>query len=432
VICLLPHCGYLSSTSRMLEIHRALRARGYSARIATHGGPYESVLREAGVAYDIVGPPMSPARCAEFVRTEVGRGNIGQSMYSDEELRTYVRAEARYFADHGIRVAVTGFTLSTLLSTRLSDVALVTEHAGSWVPPAYERGLLPAPATPLTPALRALPRPAMRWLSNAVPPRVKFYCGGFNRIATELGVPGVPSLGALVLGDLSLVPEVPEVLGIPAADLDAWEPGGRRGYRPGTRLRYTGPLYARLGSDLPARVRDFLDTAGPTVYVAMTSTPLPVVRQVVARVAALGVRVLVAATVHDLGNLAGRRVMVAPVLPSHLVMPHVDLAVTAGGQGSVQTAMATGTPVLGIPMQPEQDLNLVLLERHGAARRIAPRHAVGPALTRTARQMLADDRYRAGARRIQKCYDGVDGPGNAAEAIIGLTAPAPRRPPATG
>ena len=48
-------------------------------------------------------------------------------------------------------------------------------------------------------------------------------------------------------------------------------------------------------------------------------------------------------------------------------MPRVALAVTAGGQGSMQTAIAAGTPVLGIPLHPEQDLNVALLQRLHAA-----------------------------------------------------------------
>lgn len=414
----MPHCGYLSAVSRMLEIYRALRERGVPVRIATHGGTYETVLRDAGVRYDIVGPRMSEQRCAEFLRAEIGMGDVRQSMYTDAELRTYAVAEAEYFRTHGIHVAVTGFTLTTLLSTRLAGIKLATEHAGSWVPPVYQRGLLPAPSLRRT---RYLPASLARWLSNAAPPRVRFYCSGFNRVAAELGVPPVPSLAALVLGDLTLVPEVPEVLGIPAADLESWDPAGRPGYRPGTRLRYVGPIFARLHTPLPARVAEFLESGGPPlVYVAINSSPPELVRRAVRALAGLDARILVAATVHDLTDLAGPRVMVGGVLPSHLIMPRVDLAVTAGGQGSAQTAMAGGAPVLGIALQPEQDLNLALLHRRGAAHRVAPRAAGGPAFAALAGRMLADPAYRRAARRIQAIYDTVDGPGNAAEAIESL------------
>ncbi|GIG91877.1 glycosyltransferase [Plantactinospora endophytica] len=419
MICLIPHCAYLSQTSRMLEIHRALTARGVPVRVATHGGTYEHLLASAGVSYDVLGPPMTPERCARFLRDQPSTGSVRQSAYTDDELRAYVRAEVDYFRAHGITVAVTGFTLSTVLSTQVAGIGLVTEHSASWVPPVFERGLLPVPTRPVVPALRFLPDRLVRRLLNAAPPRVDFYCAGFNRVAAELGVPPVPSLAALLLGDLTLVTELPEVLGVPAAEIAAWSPAGRRGYRPETRLCCTGPLFAHLDVPVPERVDRFLDQPGPVVYVAVTSSPPELVRAAVRSLAALDARVLVAATVHDLGDLESARVMVGGVLPSHLVMPRVDLAVTAGGQGSVQTAMAAGTPLLGLPLQVEQELNLALLERLGAARRIALRHAGTTALATAAREMLADPGHRRAAERIRDHYAAVDGAANAADAVIG-------------
>ena len=424
MICLLPNCGYLSETTRMLEIHRALRERGAAVRMATHGGVHENVLRAAGVEYDVVGRPMSAERSAAFVRSAIGLGPVDQSMYTDEELRSYVLAEADYFSVNRVTVAVTGFTLTTLLSTRLAGVPLVTEHAGSFVPPVFERGLLPTPSD----LPRLLGGPWARRIVNRAIPRLRYHCAGFNRIATELGVEGVPSLPALLLGDLTLVPEIPQVVGVSAPDLAAWSPRGASGYRQGTTLRYTGPLYARLDLPLPERVARFLDPPGPVIYVALTSTGPELIREVIGALAGVDARILVAATVHDLADLASDRVLVESVLPSHRVMPHVDLAVVTGGQGSVQTAMAAGTPVLGIPLQPEQDLNVVLLERHGAAHRIPPRRAGTSRPATLARRMLADDRYRQAARRIQRLYADVDGPARAAEAIMELAAaPSPIR-----
>lgn len=149
------------------------------------------------------------------------------------------------------------------------------------------------------------------------------------------------------------------------------------------------------------------------------------VRGVVTALRALDARILVAGTIHDLSDLSdldGDQVMVAGVLPSHLVMPRVDLAVTTGGQGSVQTAMAGGTPLLGIPLHIEQDLNVALAERLGAGRRLAPRSAITPQVAAVAADLLADGTYLERAGAIQRIYADVDGPGNAADAIATLAA----------
>jgi UDP:flavonoid glycosyltransferase YjiC (YdhE family) len=105
--------------------------------------------------------------------------------------------------------------------------------------------------------------------------------------------------------------------------------------------------------------------------------------------------------------------MIEGTLPSHLVMPQVDLAITTAGQGSTQTAMASGTPLLGIPLHPEQDLNIALLERLGAARHATPTTN----LATLAAGMLDNPTHRDAAVQIQKLYAAVDGPAQAAQAI---------------
>lgn len=392
-ICLLPHCAYLSETSRMIEIYRALRDRGVVPRVATYGGTYESALRAAGIDYDVLEPRMDAERCARFLREQPSSGPVWQSAYSDDELRAYVLAEAEYFRAHGITTAVTGFALTTTISTQLAGIRLVSEHSASWVPPMFGRGRL--------------------WN------RVKFYCGGFNRVARELGVPGIPSLAALVLGDLTLVTEDPIVLGVSAEEIAAWRPG--RGYRPSTRLRVTGPLFAHLPIPVPPEVDAFLDGPGPLVYVAITSSPPSLIRAVVRALRPLKARILIAGTIHDLTDLNDDRTLVAGVLPSHLIMPRADLAITAGGQGSVQTAMAAGIPLLGLPLQIEQDLNVTLLERLGAARKLSPRQAGTPRLTELARSLLTDSAHRDAAQAIRKAYDATDGPANAADQTLSGT-----------
>jgi UDP:flavonoid glycosyltransferase YjiC (YdhE family) len=421
MICLLPNCCFLSETSRMMEIHRALVRRGITPRVATHGGPHERVLRDAGIAYDVLGPGFDDERSRSFVASVPGIGAPDQSMWSDEEIRKYVAIEAAYFREHGIRLAVTGWTLTALLSTRVVGIPLVTEHSGSYLPPLFERGMIPAPSNTVgIPGERWLPRWVLHGLLNRGATRQMSYTGGFNRVAAELGVPGIPSFPALLLGDLTLVTDVPEVLGIPRTEVDSWKPKHPRRYRSGTRLRYTGPLYAHLDMPIPERVERFLEGPRPIVYVAITSSRAELVRGVVGTLRELEVRLLVAATVHDLGALEDDRVMVAGILPSHRIMPRVDLGVTAGGQGSVQTALACGLPLIGIPLQPEQDTNVALVERLGAARLVAQRDAGGAVLRETAREMLSDPRYRQEAQRIQAIFERTDGPGAAADAILEL------------
>ncbi len=417
MICLMPNCAYLSETSRMISIYKALRAAGAPAMVATHGGTHEKLLALENIPYEIVGPRWSEERCRRFVAEGPGIGPYNQSFYSADEMRTYARAEAELFRQRKVSAVVTGFTLTVLLSSRLAGIPVVAEHAGSYLPPLFERGLLPASSRSPLPVFEYMPRPLARWLQNKGAARLKIHLKTYNDIAKELGVEPIPSFPALLLGDLTLVTEAPEVLGVSEAEMLAWRPTGGA-YRPSTRLEYTGPIFAELDMPVPEAVERALTGKGPKVYVAITSSEPGLVRKAIKEAAAAGSRVIVAGTVHELGDLAGNDVIVAGVLPSHKIMPRVDLAVTAGGQGSVQCAMAAGTPLIGIPLQPEQDCNVHFVEQQGAARLLPMRDVGNGRLTALARQMLAEPAYRTAARRIAAAYARRDGPKLSAEAIV--------------
>jgi UDP:flavonoid glycosyltransferase YjiC (YdhE family) len=232
----------------------------------------------------------------------------------------------------------------------------------------------------------------------------------------------VPSFPALLLGDLTLVTDVPELLGLSRAQVDGWKPRYPARYRPGTTLRYAGPIYAHLNVGVPDAARAFLACGRPVIYVAITSSTAALVRNVVAALSPLDARILVAATTHDLGEVANDQILVAGVLPSHLVMPAVDLAVIAGGQGSVQTALASGVPFIGIPLQPEQDANVAFAQRQGAARLIAQDQVETPALAAAARDLLGSAEARRCAHRLKQAFAAVDGPAEAADAVLEVAA----------
>jgi hypothetical protein len=99
----------------------------------------------------------------------------------------------------GVSVVVTGWALPALLSTRVAGIPLVTEHAGSWVPPVFEHGLLPAPLIPVgIPFERWLPRPIVRRMFNSGVANFSAYTDGFNRAAAQLDVAGLPGFASLL------------------------------------------------------------------------------------------------------------------------------------------------------------------------------------------------------------------------------------------
>ncbi|MDM0074062.1 hypothetical protein QTH90_06695 [Variovorax sp. J2P1-59] len=418
MIALFPHCGFLSETSRMLAIARALIARGEPVVVATHGGPYTRVLDEAGMPYTLLSPAMDDRRCEEYLASIITIGRPGTRLQPADEVRAGVRSEVEFLRAHSARMVVVGFTLTAYLSSRIVGIPLAASHGGSYVPPVFERGLAPAPSQSPIPPLDWLPGAMQKFMANIGPPRMRGPVAFLNEVATELGVEPVPSLAALMLGDLTLVTDVPEVLGISDADMTAWKPNGSGAYRSATRLRYVGPIYARLDHTIPDRVEAFLHDARPTAYVALSSSTPGFYRRVVAGVREAGLRVLVGATIHELRDLESPDVLVEGILPSHLVMPRVSIALIMGGQGSVQTAMVSGTPFVGFPLHPEQELNVALAMRQGMAIAIGPRHLDEAKVGRAVREIVSQPSYAAAATRARQHYIDVDGPGRAADALL--------------
>jgi UDP:flavonoid glycosyltransferase YjiC (YdhE family) len=417
VIALLPHGGFLSETSRMLAIARALDAHGAHAIVASHGGPYEDLLGPADVAWRRIDPAMTAAEHRAFLEGVVSIGREQQPFYTLDFIRAAVRAETRLFAEIGAALVVTGFNLTSYLSTRVARLPLATSHGGSCVPPVLARGLCPPPVNPPTPGMARLPLSVQQWLANHVPRWLTAPVRDLNRVASEFGVAPLPGFMALMCGDLTMVTDVPEVLGISRADLEGWRPW-RRGLSPSTTFRYTGPLFAKLDVAVPERVEAFLSADGPCVYVAPTSVRAPFLRELVRAVAASGHRVLIGATLHDASDLENSRVMVAGVLPNHLIMARVAAAVIMGGQGSVQTAMTCGTPFVGMPYHGEQELNVALAEAQGMAIRLSPADGGTPRMTEAVTRLMADPSFRANAQRTTQFYRGIDGADRCARAIL--------------
>lgn len=91
-----------------------------------------------------------------------------------------------------------------------------------------------------------------------------------SRIASEIGAEKLPGFMAMMCADLTLVTEILEVLGIPRDEMTAWRPRSRKLW-PSTRMRYVGPLYAKLERPVPEHVEHFLAEPGKVVLVAPTS-----------------------------------------------------------------------------------------------------------------------------------------------------------------
>jgi UDP:flavonoid glycosyltransferase YjiC (YdhE family) len=403
----------------MIAVYRALEAVGVDARIATHGGIYEFVFEQEGVPVEWLEPRLSEEESRRYLEAVLAPHRA--RAYDRDSLERHVRAEISFFSALPARAVISGFTLSTALSARGAGVPLVVTHLGSLVPPVLETGMFACAECFDSPLTGPFPSSwidrAGAWLMQRLPVHVR----QFNAVACELGTAPVRGIMDLMMGDLTLVTDVPEILGISEPDLEAWRPSSRH-YRPDARLAYAGPIFARLFGEVPLEVREFLDTAKPKVFVSLASTNPEHLRRVYEPLRQLDVRAVFTATVHDAAFIDAPNCLVKRFLPAHEVMPLCDLAIAHGGQGTVQTAIAGGTPLIGFPLQPEQNFNLRQVERHGAGVCMSLRSLAGGNLGPVIPAVLAERRYRESMARLKRWQGTRDGPTEVARAVKRLIA----------
>ena len=86
----------------------------------------------------------------------------------------------------------------------------------------------------------------------------------------------------------------------------------------------------------------------------------------------------------------------------------MDVAIIHGGQGSVQTAIASGIPVIGFPLHGEQQFNLQMVEQHGAGLCLPLRTLKKGSLREQVIKVLTDDSFKRNVQRLKSFQDRYD------------------------
>ncbi|MFA5173145.1 MAG: nucleotide disphospho-sugar-binding domain-containing protein [Candidatus Paceibacterota bacterium] len=104
-------------------------------------------------------------------------------------------------------------------------------------------------------------------------------------------------------------------------------------------------------------------------------------------------------------------------IPAQKVNAMADIVVCHGGQGTVQTAIHSGTPLVGVAAQQEQFINLSNVAARGAGVRIPRAKWDTKNIQKSVSKIIADKRYREAMLKLRERINSMDGEKNAAEAI---------------
>jgi UDP:flavonoid glycosyltransferase YjiC (YdhE family) len=405
VICF-PNCAFLSETSRMVAIYRKLHEIGVPAKIATHGGNYEFVLKDEKIPYEKIEPKITQDDCRHYLKVMT---KPWINFYDKSTLQKMVNFETEFFKDINARAVITGFQLSLALSARNATIPLIVTHLGSFIPPIFEKGMFTCSENFDNILTQFIPNEKINNFFTRLFLNAPFQFKLFNKVADELKINPIHSFFDLMMGDLTMVTDVPEILRIPEEEMEAWKPSSTKYYRPSSRLKYAGAIFARLFGNIPDNVLSFLETDKPKVFVAMASGEKRNLLRIYDTLSKMDVRTVFCSLIHDRTFVSSENILVVEFLPSHLVMPLCDLAIIHGGQGSIQTAIASGIPLIGFPIQPEQNFNLSQVESHGAGLCLSIRSLRKGHLRESINQILKDNRYKKSMEQLQSWQSQRDG-----------------------
>lgn len=367
------------------------------------------IIEEAGFEYHLLRPRLDDADARALLALDQGRGL--RNPFTDEMLANRVASERSLIRELRPSAIVIGATLSQFISARAEGVPLVFVR-----PFAYSLAHLQAVRDSSATGVLARTTLAQQTVDDLVarvlvglhrrvrPP------GSFRRIAKANGVRLGEDLVRFLTADLNLITTAAHLL-------PSWV-----AMPPGHRV--VGPVYASLPGPVPPLVDELASRGEPVIYFAVGSSGgRELVLDVLPRLAHAPCQILAPVREHlnprDLAELPAN-VHVTGRLPADRLGGAVDLAITHGGEGTVQTSSVQGWPFIGIPLQLEQRFNIQRCVDYGTALMVRRRKVANidwPALVVDA---LNDRRLRARSERMARELRAVDGPAAAADAIAGL------------
>ncbi len=401
-----PETFNLAEVTRSVEVARRM-PEGVQCHFMGYAHRYATVITEAGFTLTMLEPELTESQAEQLLALDQGRGL--RHPFTETMLAQRVAAERDLIRRLGASAVVIGTTMSQLISARAEGVPLVYVKPFAYSEP-HVTGMRSTGLLPRRTRSERLADAVVAGTVRRVMPRIPLVPRSFPKVARGHGV-RLPKTALHVLdADLNLIttPEhlLPEGVSLPES------------------YRVVGPIFASLPGEVPGLIRELAAAPEPLVYVAMGSSGG---RDLVLTL----LRGLGEAPCHILAPVAQhlkpedvrevpKNVHVTGWLPADRLGDAVDLAVTHGGEGTVQTSSVQGWPFLGIPVQAEQRFNIQRCVDYGSARLISPRSARRVDWPALIAEALADDRMRERAAEMATALRDVDGPGAAATEIQAL------------
>ncbi|MEJ2685882.1 MAG: glycosyltransferase [Gammaproteobacteria bacterium] len=268
----------------------------------------------------------------------------GSPVYDADTLRRYVKQDSEVLADSGADIVVGDFRLSLSVSATLAGVPYLALGNAYWSP--YARQKYPVPELTIT---RVLGRTVAQPLFDVFRPLAfAYHAWPLNKVRREYGLPSLgPDLRRVyTCGDWNLYADIPDL--VPTYDLPS-------------NHRYLGAVPWSPPVSLPQWWEE-LPKDRPLIYVNLGSSgAVNVLGTVLSALSELPATV-VAATAGRLSlDHVPANAWVTEFLPGQQVAAAASVVLCNGGSPAALQALAQGSPILGIPTNLDQYLNMAYM-----------------------------------------------------------------------
>jgi UDP:flavonoid glycosyltransferase YjiC (YdhE family) len=396
--------GYnLAETGRMVEIAKAAQ-KHFTIIFASYGGQFEELIEAEDFRLVKMVPRLSKEKLARLRIVLSGETLNTVGYLSKNDLKVRVPREIAFFKEINPVAVLTGWCLSTAISTRAAGIPFINVLHSTSVREYYEAGLQSWPDRTNFALVRWLfgkdEVKMSRFMSSLVL-KLPAAVNAYNAIGSKYNLPKFKNFIDLIEGDHTLLADIPEWVGFPKI-------------RPS--LHYVGPLPTRIDKPIPEKVAS-MPRDWPIVYFSMGSSGKPaLVADILQGFRDRPYRVIAPVKAHIIKMAVDipENVIVTGFLPAHKVNSMADISVIHGGQNTVMNACLSGTPIVGIGMHPEQQANLDACVRKGFAIRLSKKKVTAPDVLGAIDKLIDDKNAKKAVDAFSLKLKKWNGPVNAA------------------
>lgn len=391
-----PETFNLAETSRCLELAKRL-ASDYRCLFSGYSERFSGLITEAGFEFYHLEPQMSEADCQKML--DFDQFKSLKRPLSHQQIVTRIEQEIALIKAQRVSLVVIGSTITTFISARHCQVPLV------YVKP-YALSL--ADCLARSKGSGVLEKIGLSaWLKS---PLIPFR---LNTIAKTYGVSPFKRTYELMEADLNLITTLRELGGFQKLP---------------SNYAYIGPIYFRKEGEMPEAIQAKTESrrrGWPLVYFAMgSSANRSLVMKLLTCLNELDIVVIAPVKMYlseqERAIFEHSTISLTDWLPADSVNQLADVALIHGGEGTVQTACASGKPFLGMGLQLEQHRNIQSCVTYGNALAFKKTQINANHLNNCLTRLLSEPTFAKQALKMQELMVRTDGVANGRRIIKSL------------